>query len=100
MITFSPCISSHKKVDCLSTTFLIDIDHNGQPTYKAKDGLNAKFGVRFWPEVLPSLGIDHASLTFVCNTGAGKRPDPKPVNLHMLTLMGEKGPCKVIGLAK
>jgi hypothetical protein len=77
-------------VDFLATTLLVGIDDNGQPTYKAKGGQYAKFGVRIWPEVLPSLGIDPAAL----------KPGPNPVNLHVLALMGEKGPRKVIGLAK
>jgi len=49
-----------------------------------------KFGVRIWPEILPELGIDPDRL----------KPDPNPVNLHVLALMGDKGPRKVIGLAK
>ena len=77
-------------VDFLATTLLIGIDDNGQPTYKAKGGQYAKFGVRIWPEVLPALGIDPANL----------KPGPNPVNLHVLALMGEKGPRKVIGLTK
>jgi hypothetical protein len=77
-------------VDFLATTLLVGIDDNGQPTYKAKGGQYAKFGVRIWPEVLPALGIDPANL----------KPGPNPVNLQVLALMGEKGPRKVIGLAK
>jgi hypothetical protein len=77
-------------VDFLATTLLVGIDDNGQPTYKARGGQYAKFGVRIWPEVLPSLGIDPATL----------KPGPNPINLHVLALMGEKGPRKVIGLAK
>jgi hypothetical protein len=73
-----------------ATTLLVGMDDNGQPTYKAKGGQYAKFGVRIWPEVLPSLGIDPATL----------KSDPNPINLNVLALMGEKGPRKVIGLAK
>jgi hypothetical protein len=83
----------------LATTLLVGIDDNGQPTYKSKGGQYAKFGVRIWPEVLPSLGIDPANLTCACGAGAGK-PGPNPINLNVLALMGEKGPAKVIGLAK
>jgi hypothetical protein len=77
-------------VDFVATILLVGMDDNGQPTYKAKGGQYMKFGVRIWPEVLPSLGIDPASL----------KPGPNPINLHLLALMGEKGPRKVIGLAK
>ena len=77
-------------VDFLATVLLVGIDDNGQPTYKAKGGQYAKFGVRIWPETLPALGVDPASL----------KPGPNPVNLHVLALMGDKGPRKVIGLAR
>jgi hypothetical protein len=77
-------------VDFMANTLLVGIDDNGQPTYKAKGGQYAKFGVRIWPEVLPPLGIDPAAL----------KPGPNPINLHVLALMGEKGPRKVIGLTK
>ncbi len=75
-------------VDFLATNLLVGIDDNGQPTYKAKGGKYAKFGVRIWPEVLPSLGIDLAAL----------KPGLNPINLHVLALMGEKSPRKVSGL--
>ncbi len=81
------------------SVLLVGIDDNGQPTYKAKGGQYAKFGVHIWPETLPALGVDPAELTCACSAGAGK-PGPNPVNLHVLALMGDKGPRKVIGLAK
>lgn len=77
-------------VDFLATVLLVGVDDAGQPTYKAKGGQYAKFGVRIWPEVLPQLGINPASL----------KPGPNAVQLHLVALMGEKGPRKVIGLAK
>jgi hypothetical protein len=77
-------------VEFLATALLVGIDDNGQPTYKAKGGQYAKFGVRIWPETLPALGVDPGEL----------KPGPNPVNLHVLALMGDKGPRKVIGLAK
>jgi hypothetical protein len=82
--------SAGQTVDFVATILLVGMDDNGQPTYKAKGGQYMKFGVRIWPEVLPSLGIDPASL----------KPGPNPINLHLLALMGEKDPRKVIGLAK
>jgi len=68
---------------------LMSYDDNGQPVYKAKGGPYMKFGVRIWPEVLPSLGVDPATL----------KPGPNPVNIRVRALMGEHGPRKVIGLA-
>jgi hypothetical protein len=82
--------SAGQTVDFIATILLVGMDDNGQPTYKAKGGQYMKFGVRIWPEILPELGLDPASL----------KPGPNPVNLHVLALMGDKGPRKVIGLAK
>jgi hypothetical protein len=82
--------SAGQTVDFIATVLLVGMDDNGLPTYKAKGGQYMKFGVRIWPEILPDLGIDPASL----------KPGPNPVNLHVLALMGDKGPRKVIGLAK
>ena len=77
-------------IDFMASILLVGIDDNGQPTYKVKGGQYMKFGVRVWPEILPELGIQAASL----------KPGPNPINLHVLALMGEKGPRKVIGLVK
>ena len=74
----------------LATVLLVGIDDNGQPTYKAKGGQYAKFGVRIWPEVLPALGIDPATL----------KPGPNACNMRLIALMGDTGPRKVIALAK
>ena len=52
-----------------ATILLMSYDDNGQPVYKVKGGQYMKFGVRVWPEVLPSLGVDPASL----------KPGPNPV---------------------
>ncbi len=72
-----------------AVTLLMSYDDNGQPVYKVKGGPYMKFGVRVWPEVLPALGVDPASL----------KPGPNQVNLRVRALMGEHGPRKVIGLA-
>jgi hypothetical protein len=72
-----------------ATILLMSYDDNGQPVYKVKGGQYMKFGVRVWPEVLPALGVDPATL----------KPGPNPVNLHLRVLMGEHGPRKVISLA-
>jgi hypothetical protein len=81
--------SAGQTIDFVATTLLVGMDDNGQPTYKAKGGQYMKFGVRIWPEILPELGVDPDSL----------KPGPNPINLHVLALMGDKGPRKIIGLA-
>ncbi len=73
-----------------ATNLLLSYDDNGQPVYKVKGGQYQKFGVRVWPEVLPLLNVDPASL----------KPGPNPVKLHVVVLMGEHGPRKVIGLSQ
>jgi hypothetical protein len=78
-------------VEFIASTIAVGIDEKtGDRTYKALGGQYTKFGVRIWPEVLPALGVEPASL----------KPGPNPVNLHLLALMGERGPRKVIGLTK
>ncbi len=72
-----------------AVTLLMSYDDNGQPVYKVKGGPYMKFGVRVWPEVLPTLGVDPASL----------KPGPNSITLRVRALMGEHGPRKVIGLA-
>jgi hypothetical protein len=82
--------SPGQTVDFVASILLVGVDDNGLPTYKAKGGQYMKFGVRVWPEILPELGLDPASLKL----------GPNPINLHVLALMGDKGPRKIIGLAK
>jgi len=82
-------VSAGQTIDFTATILLVGTDDNGLPTYKAKGGQYMKFGVRVWPEVLPELGIDPASL----------KPGPNPINLKVRALMGEHGPRKVISLA-
>ena len=73
-----------------ASNFLLSYDDNGRPVYKVKGGQYQKFGVRVWPEVLPLLNVDPASL----------KPGPNPVKLHVVVLLGEHGPRKVIGLSQ
>lgn len=71
-----------------ASILLMSYDDNGQPVYKVKGGQYMKFGIRVWPEVLPALGVDPATL----------KPGPNPINLRVRVLMGEHGPRKVISL--
>jgi hypothetical protein len=73
-----------------ASSIVVGVDDQGEYTYKAKGGQYVKFGVRIWPEVLPALGLDPDEL----------HPGPNPVSLHLVALMGDKGPRKVIGLIK
>ena len=41
---------------------IVGTDDNGKTTYKAKGAPYQKHGVRIWDEVLPTLGIDPATL--------------------------------------
>lgn len=64
-------------------------DDAGKPIYKVFGGRWQKWGIRCWPETLPLLGIDAATL----------KPGPNAFGKAVIALMGEKGPQKVIGLA-
>lgn len=76
-------------VDFNATSIVYSTDDAGHPVYKVKGDRYQKFGVRVWDEVVPSLGIDPATL----------HPGPNPINLIVRCLMGETGPRKVIGKA-
>lgn len=54
-------------------TLVMTYDDSGKPSYKAKGGRFAEYGVRVWPEVLPLLHIDPASL----------KPGPNPISLEV-----------------
>jgi hypothetical protein len=86
----APTASTGTTIEFTASTLQVGIDDNGNPTYKAKGGQYSKFGIRIWPEVLPELGIEPATL----------KPGPNPVNLRLIALMGERGPRKVISLVK
>lgn len=74
----------------MAETLSYGIAEDGKPVYKIKGGQFTKFGVRVWPEALPLLGIDAEKL----------KPGPNVFSAAVIALMGEKGPQKVIGLAK
>lgn len=80
------------------TEIILSYDDKGQPTYKGKGTPFTKFGVRIWPETLPSLNIDPASL----------KPGPNAckirVKAEMINTTDESGqsretPRKIVGLA-
>jgi hypothetical protein len=82
----APAQPTGQTVQFDASILLVGIDDNGAPTYKAKGGQYMKFGVRIWPETLPIIGIDPATL----------KPGPNPINMRLVALMGERGPRKVI----
>ena len=68
---------------------ILGYDDNGEATYKLKGAQYMKYGVRIWPETLPDLRIDPATL----------KPGPNPLKIKVVALLGENGPRKVISLA-
>jgi hypothetical protein len=73
----------------MAETISYGIAEDGKAVYKIRGGRYQKFGVRVWPEALPLLGVDAASL----------KPGPNVFAKAVIALMGERGPQKVIGLA-
>jgi hypothetical protein len=69
-------------------TLTFSTDESGKPTYKAKGGQYSKFGVRVWPEMLSTLGIDPATL----------KPGPNPINppIPVCALLGDTGQPKKV----
>jgi hypothetical protein len=77
-------------------TLIMTTNDKGEPAYKLMGFPFSVFGVRTWPETLPSLGIDPAQL----------KPGPNPISLQVRALMVESStkpgtltPKKIIGLA-
>lgn len=87
--TATPAAQAGPTVVFMAEVLTLGYDDNGKPTYKIKGGQYQKFGVRVWPEALPLLGVDAATL----------KPGPNAFAKAIVALMGEKGPQKVIGLA-
>jgi hypothetical protein len=86
----TPAAPQGATVVFMAETLSYGIAEDGKPVYKIKGGQFTKFGVRVWPEALQLLGIDAAQL----------KPGPNAFSAPVIALMGEKGPQKVIGLAK
>ena len=68
--TPAPAASLGETVEFVMDTVTMSTDDNGKVSYKARGGRYTVFGVRIWPEVLPALGIDPATL----------KPGPNPIN--------------------
>jgi hypothetical protein len=74
----------------VATELIMGYTDDGQPTYKLIGTPWTKYGIKVWPEVLPTIDIDVASLRPGRNTIV-------PVNVKALN--GDKYPKKVIGPA-
>lgn len=61
-------------------TLVMTYDDDGKAAYKIKGGRFEKFGVRVWPEVLPRLEIDQATL----------KPGPNPINIDVKAELEKK----------
>ena len=76
--------------DFLAETLVMTTDDAGKPAFKIKGFPYSEFGVRVWPEILPALEIDPATL----------RPGPNPLPAGLIVrvkLTDEGKPRKVIG---
>ena len=88
-----------------TTTFAADEiicdSMDGKPVYKLRGPEYRKFGVRIWPEVMPTLGIDPDLLL----SGKNTLPFPIDVKVSMMQSKNDKTgevrtvPHKVIGRA-
>ena len=86
----APPAGSEVHRDFEASLILLTYNDDGTPAYKIKGGPYLKFGVRVWPEILPLLRIDPASL----------KPGPNPIHIKVRALLGENGmPRKVVGPA-
>lgn len=74
-----PATSGETYRDFDATSILLSYDDNGKACYKIKGAPFLKFGVRVWDEVLPTLGIDPATL----------KPGPNPIQIKVRALMAE-----------
>ena len=69
-------------------TLVFDLNE-GKPVFKMRGPLYPQYGVRVWPEVLPRLGIDEATL----------KPGMIDFSARVTAVMGDIYPKKIIGLA-
>lgn len=71
-------------------TVSLTYDKAGQPIYHAMGGKYSRFGARIWPEILPLINVDPATLK--------PGPNPWPATVLVQPATGERAP-KVMGLA-
>lgn len=88
--------NSGQFTEMMIDNIIMTYSDKGEPAYKATGTPYNKFGVRVWPETLPILGIDPASLK------PGPNPQPAPIKASVLMQVNDEGktsPRKVTGKA-
>lgn len=91
----SPATNGGSYEDVEMHAVIMTYDDKGQPAYKMTGGKYSKFGVRIWPEVLPLLNVDPATL----------KPGPNPITATVRVALkldesdGTLKAQKVVGLA-
>ena len=91
-----PTTNSGQFTEMMIDNIIMTYSDKGEPAYKATGTPYNKFGVRVWPETLPTLGIDPASLK------PGPNPQPAPIKASVLMQVNEEGkasPRKITGKA-
>lgn len=92
----TPITNSGQFTEMMIDNIIMTYSDKGEPAYKATGTPYNKFGVRVWPETLPTLGIDPASLK------PGPNPQPAPIKASVLMQVNEEGkasPRKITGKA-
>ena len=92
----APITNSGQFTEMMIDNIIMTYSDKGEPAYKATGTPYNKFGVRVWPETLPALGIDPASLK------PGPNPQPAPIKASVLMQVNEEGkasPRKITGKA-
>ena len=92
----APIANSGQFTEMMIDSIIMTYSDKGEPAYKATGTPYNKFGVRVWPETLPILGIDPASLK------PGPNPQPAAIKAQVLMQVNDEGkasPRKVTGKA-
>jgi len=76
--------------DFIADTLVMTTDDAGKAAYKVRGFPYSEFGARIWPEILPALEIDPATLR--------PGPNPLPAGLIVRARLSDEGkPRKIIG---
>lgn len=75
----APATNSGQFTEMMIDSIIMTYSDKGEPAYKATGAPYNKFGVRVWPETLPILGIDPATL----KPGPNQLDDPIKANVLM-----------------
>jgi hypothetical protein len=75
--------------DFMAETIIMNYSDDGKPTYKIQGKPFNQFGIRVYPEVLETMGINIETL----------KPGPNPITGMVRALKGDKYPKKVVAWA-